>query len=88
MSQMAIEEAGPRLSELVKDARVGEEIVLTENDQPIARLMVMSKENKSRPRRGSRKNVTRRRRRGMDRSRTQAGSIQSDISGRGALNHG
>ena len=55
MSQMAIEEAGTRLSEIVKDSRVGEEIILTENDQPVARLMVISKDQLPHPRRGSMK---------------------------------
>lgn len=38
MSQVDIEEAGTRLEDLVEQASRGEDIVITKNDLPLARL--------------------------------------------------
>jgi prevent-host-death family protein len=51
MSQVTIEEAATRLSELIDGTPAGEEIILTRNDQPVAKLIPLS--DRPRPRRGS-----------------------------------
>lgn len=38
MRQVAIEEAGSQLAELVREAQNGEEVILTQNNAPVARL--------------------------------------------------
>ena len=51
MTQIAIQQAQTQLSQLVQAARLGEEIVLMENDRPVARLVSIEEpEPKSRPR--------------------------------------
>lgn len=38
MYQVAVEEAGAQLAELVRQAQGGEEVILTQNNAPVARL--------------------------------------------------
>ena len=45
MYQISIEEASGRLSELIKQTPVGEDIILLENDRPIARIVSLSMEH-------------------------------------------
>ena len=58
MSQVTIEEAGHRLSELIMETPPGEEIILTRNNLPIAKIVPLS--NRPQPRRGSGKAFIRR----------------------------
>ena len=39
MSSLTVQEAQRRLSELIHDLKPGDEVVITENDQPVARLV-------------------------------------------------
>ncbi len=51
MAQVALKEAETQLARLVQAARQGEEIILTEDDKPVARLVSIDKaESKSTPR--------------------------------------
>ena len=51
MTQIALNEAETQLTQLVQAARLGEEIVLMENDTPVARLVSIAEaEPKPRPR--------------------------------------
>jgi prevent-host-death family protein len=53
MEQVTVEEAGTRLAELIRQARSGgEEVIITEDDQPIARLVPLP-HPRPRPRFGS-----------------------------------
>jgi len=56
MHQVAIEEAGVQLAELVREAQNGEEVILTQNNAPVARL-TMVEADKPRPQFGSAKEV-------------------------------
>lgn len=51
MSQVTIEEASSRLSELITETPAGEEVKLTRNSVPIAKLIPLP--NRPQPRRGS-----------------------------------
>jgi prevent-host-death family protein len=42
MATISIEEAQSRLSELIQELAPGEEVVITENDRPVARLTAAS----------------------------------------------
>ena len=57
MSEIAIEEAVTRLSELIMKTQGGEEIILTRNSFPIAKLIPLPE--RPRPRRGSGKGFIR-----------------------------
>jgi prevent-host-death family protein len=39
MSTVPIHEAGPRLSELIHRLKPGDEVIITENNQPVAKLI-------------------------------------------------
>ena len=39
MSSLTVQEAQAKLSELIHDLKPGDEVVITENDQPLARLV-------------------------------------------------
>jgi prevent-host-death family protein len=39
MSSLTVQEAQARLSELIHNLQPGDEVVITENDQPVARLV-------------------------------------------------
>lgn len=54
MRQVAIEEAGSQLAELVREAQNGEEVILTQNNAPVARLTLVEGD-KPRPQFGSAK---------------------------------
>ncbi len=54
MHQVTLEEAATRLPELVQEANAGEEIILLQNDQPIAKLVALP-QSRPRARRGSAK---------------------------------
>jgi prevent-host-death family protein len=43
MSSLGVEEAQAKLSELIHNLQPGEEVVITENDQPVARLVPAEK---------------------------------------------
>ena len=58
MVQITLEEAATRLPELIREANAGEEVVLTENNLPVAKLITLSSpgnEPKPRARRGGSK---------------------------------
>jgi prevent-host-death family protein len=60
MTYVTLEEAGAQLPRLIEEARQGEEVIITRDDQPVARVVAVSEpESKSRPRRkpGSAKDV-------------------------------
>ena len=48
MTQLALEHLSEQLVKLVRDARSGEEITFTENDQPVARLVSVETSQKGR----------------------------------------
>ena len=56
MTRVALEEAGARLSQLIADARDGEEIVITRNSTPIAKIVPLD-DIAPRPRFGSAKDA-------------------------------
>lgn len=58
MSQVTIEEAVLRLADLITETPAGEEIILTRNSLPIAKLIPLPERPK--PRRGSGKGYIRR----------------------------
>jgi prevent-host-death family protein len=39
MSSLTVQEAQAKLSELIHDLKPGDEVVITDNDQPVARLV-------------------------------------------------
>ncbi len=41
MHQVAIEDAGPQLAALVREAQNGEEVILTQDNAPVARLTLV-----------------------------------------------
>jgi antitoxin (DNA-binding transcriptional repressor) of toxin-antitoxin stability system len=41
MATVAIEDAAKRLNELVRESQPGEEIILTADDQPVAKLVAL-----------------------------------------------
>ena len=45
MSQIAVEDAARHLSEIIKRGAAGEEIVLTEDDRPVAKLVPLPAAN-------------------------------------------
>jgi antitoxin (DNA-binding transcriptional repressor) of toxin-antitoxin stability system len=49
MTTVPLEEAASRLSELIHGLSPGEELVITENDQPVARLTPAKSEEKEKP---------------------------------------
>jgi prevent-host-death family protein len=51
MTTVSIEEARTRLSELVHQLSAGEEVLITENDQPVARLVPPPDTPQRKPRR-------------------------------------
>jgi prevent-host-death family protein len=42
MSFLTVQEAQAKLSELIHSLKPGDEVVITENDQPVARLVLVS----------------------------------------------
>ena len=50
MSSLTVQEAQAKLSELIQSLKPGDEIVITENDQPVARL-VSTEQRQQAPRR-------------------------------------
>jgi prevent-host-death family protein len=50
MSSLTVQEAQAKLSELIHNLRPGDEVVITDNDQPVARL-VAAKQRQRAPRR-------------------------------------
>ena len=56
MLQFPIEEASKRLPQLVKEASAGEDIILTENSRPVAKLVGIPQTHPL-PHRGSAKGV-------------------------------
>lgn len=50
MSSLTVQEAQARLSELIHDLKPGDEVVITDNDQPVARL-VAAEQRRRAPRR-------------------------------------
>ena len=58
MSQITIEEAALRLSDIITETPAGEEIILTRNSLPIAKLIPLPQ--RAEPRRGSGKGLIRR----------------------------
>lgn len=54
MYQVTLEEAATRLPELIREASGGGEVVLTQNNHPVARLIAVTQE-RPRARRGSAK---------------------------------
>jgi antitoxin (DNA-binding transcriptional repressor) of toxin-antitoxin stability system len=50
MTQIALEQAGPALERLVREAQQGEEIILTTGDRPVARLVAILAEPELEPR--------------------------------------
>jgi prevent-host-death family protein len=42
MTQITLQQAGTELERLVREAQQGEEIILTEGDRPVARLVALS----------------------------------------------
>ncbi len=62
MTQVTLEEAGTQLSQLIRAAREGEEVVITQDSQPVARLVPVPEtesEGRPRPRFGSGKGLFR-----------------------------
>jgi prevent-host-death family protein len=41
MREISITEAGSRLAELIREAKTGQEVVITENERPVARLVAL-----------------------------------------------
>ena len=39
MTKVTLEDAGTQLSQLIQAAKQGEEVVITQNDQPVAKLV-------------------------------------------------
>lgn len=56
MQQVSIEEARTILSDLIKAVNEGEEVVITEDSQPVVKLMPVTQE-KTRPQFGSAKGL-------------------------------
>ena len=52
MPTVAIKDAAKRLDELVKDSQSGEEVILTSDDQPVAKIVGLPSERPL-PQRGS-----------------------------------
>ena len=48
MSSVSIDEAREKLSELIHDLRPGDEIVITEGEQPVARILPAAKVRRKR----------------------------------------
>ena len=48
MTTLSIEEAAPQLKRLIDEAHPGDEIILTEDDRPVARLIPVQKRNRPR----------------------------------------
>ena len=48
MTQLALEHLSEQLAKLVRDAQCGEEIMFTENDKPVARLVPVVYHSKGR----------------------------------------
>ena len=57
MTQITVEDAAPRLSELVRQAQGGEEIILTQDSGPAVRLTPLGAD-KPRPQFGSAQHLT------------------------------
>jgi len=51
MTTVSIQEAQAKLSELIHDLTPGEEVVITENDEPVARLVPPVSPSRRQPRR-------------------------------------
>jgi len=47
MSSLTVQEAQTKLSELIHNLRPGDEVVITENDQPVARLVPAAQRQQS-----------------------------------------
>jgi len=39
MTKISVRDAGARLSELIRELKPGDEVLITENDRPVARLI-------------------------------------------------
>ena len=50
MSSLTVQEAQAKLSELIHNMKPGDEVVITENDEPVARLVSAEQKNRA-PRR-------------------------------------
>jgi prevent-host-death family protein len=50
MSVVTIQEAQARLSELIRGLTPGDELLVTENDQPVARIVPVAKPSERNPR--------------------------------------
>lgn len=55
MTQIAPEEAGSRLSQLIEDARGGEEIIITQGSTPVAKIVPLDQAPRRQP--GSAKDI-------------------------------
>lgn len=44
MTQVSVREAEGRLANLIEAARLGEEVVITENDEPVARIVSLKED--------------------------------------------
>ena len=51
MSTITIQEAQSNLSQLIQQLANGDEIIITENEQPVARLLAIEKPTERKPRR-------------------------------------
>lgn len=47
MSSLTIQEAQAKLSELIHDLKPGDEVVITDNDRPVARLVAAEQRQRS-----------------------------------------
>jgi prevent-host-death family protein len=52
MTTISIEQGGSQLADLVEQARAGEEVILTQESKPVARLMPIEPKRRG-PKRGS-----------------------------------
>jgi antitoxin (DNA-binding transcriptional repressor) of toxin-antitoxin stability system len=53
MTQVTLEEAQSRLPELIAQLQAGEELIITRNDQPVARLVGEQSARRKRPQPGN-----------------------------------
>jgi len=51
MSSLTVQEAQAKLSELIHNLKPGDEVVITDNDQPVARLVPAEQQRQQTPRR-------------------------------------
>ena len=53
MSSLTVQEAQRKLSELIHDLKPGDEVVITDNDEPVARLVAAEHRSQARRRPGT-----------------------------------